>query len=123
MLAESDLIAFVGVKDLPRARAFYQDVLGLPLLGEEETALRFDANGTTLRVSEVPEPARARYTVLGWEVADLVAAVRGLSDAGIAFQRYEGFVQDDLAVWTAPDGTRVAWFEDPDGNLLSLSQP
>lgn len=122
MLAVSDLIGFVGVKELPRAREFYEGVLGLSLTAEEGSALVFDAHGTPLRVSEVPVPASAKYTVLGWSVADIAKTIRGLTERGVTFTHYEGFSQDELGIWTAPDGTQVAWFEDPDGNLLSLTQ-
>jgi catechol 2,3-dioxygenase-like lactoylglutathione lyase family enzyme len=122
MLATSDLIAFVGVQDLARARPFYEDILGLPLKAEEGTALVFDANGIVLRVSEVPKPASAKYTVLGWSVDDIATNIQRLTERGVTFARYEGFAQDDLGIWTAPDRTQVAWFEDLDGNLLSLTQ-
>jgi catechol 2,3-dioxygenase-like lactoylglutathione lyase family enzyme len=81
-----------------------------------------DAHGTTLRVTAVPERAPAGYTVLGWEVADLEGEVDALAARGVGFSRFEGMDQDDRGIWTAPDGTRVAWFADPDGNTLSLSE-
>lgn len=123
MLGSRDIIAFLGVTDLARARSFYEEVLGLPLVGEEEgQALVFDANGTSLRITKVPEPARARHTVLGWVVRDIGKTAQALAAQGVSFARYEGFSQDELGVWKASDGTRVAWFPDPDGNILSLTQ-
>jgi predicted enzyme related to lactoylglutathione lyase len=122
MLGSTDAIAFVGATDLGRARVFYEQVLGLPLTGCTDFACVFDANGTMLRVTAVPEVARGGYTVLGWHVADIAAAVGDLSAKGVVFLRYDGMDQDDSGVWTTSGGDRVAWFADPDGNILSLTQ-
>jgi catechol 2,3-dioxygenase-like lactoylglutathione lyase family enzyme len=121
MDSSSKLMAFVGTRNAERAKEFYRDKLGLNLVHDDGFALQFDANGTTLRVSRVPELNPAKFTVLGWEVPDIVAAVKQLHDSGITFERYE-FAQDELGIWTAPSGARVAWFKDPDGNILSVSQ-
>jgi catechol 2,3-dioxygenase-like lactoylglutathione lyase family enzyme len=122
-LGPSKLVAFVGVHDAERAKAFYQHVLGLPLVSEQlPFALVFDAGGTMLRVTIVPEVAARKYTVLGWDVPDVNAAVKRLRLAGVQFQRYEGMSQDDLGIWTAPSGAKIAWFQDPDGNVLSVTQ-
>ncbi len=122
MLSHCDLVAFVAVRDAERAKRFYRDLLGLPLIGEDSFALVFDAHGTTLRVSIVPELAPAKHTVLGWTVSDVASAVRELNAEGVTVVRYPFLAQDDAGIWTAPSGSRVAWFEDPDGNLLSLTQ-
>lgn len=122
MLESSDLVAFVAATDLPRARAFYEQTLGLPVLEHNDFACVLDAHGTMLRVTAVPEVARAGYTVLGWRVADIAAATRELTARGVTFLRYEGMSQDEHGIWTAPDGAQVAWFADPDGNTLSLTQ-
>ena len=122
MLGQAKLVAFAADSDAARARAFYRDVLGLKLISEDGFAIVFDAQGTTLRVSLVKEVVAAPYTVLGWGVADIAAAVKGLSAAGVRFERYPWMEQDDLGIWSAPGGARVAWFKDPDGNLLSVSQ-
>ena len=123
MLGSSKITAFVGVRDPERAKAFYRDTLGLKLVSEQlPFALVFDGGGAMLRVTIVPKVVAASYTVLGWSVADIAATVRGLEAAGIRFQRYEGMKQDDLGVWTSPSGARVAWFQDPDGNVLSVTQ-
>jgi catechol 2,3-dioxygenase-like lactoylglutathione lyase family enzyme len=116
------LVAFVPTTDLPRARSFYADVIGLRLVDESPFACVFDANGTMLRVTPVRKLSRAGYTVLGWAVDDLAATVRELVAAGVAFQHYRGMEVDEAGIWTAPGGDRVAWFEDPDRNLLSLTQ-
>jgi catechol 2,3-dioxygenase-like lactoylglutathione lyase family enzyme len=123
VLATAEVIAFVGVTDATRAKTFYQDKLGLRFASEEPGhALVFDAGGTMLRVSVVREVPPARYTVLGWKVGDVGAAVDALVAKGVTFERFPGFTQDARGVWTTPDGTRIAWFKDPDGNLLSLTQ-
>ena len=120
MLRDSPLVAFVATTDLERARTFYESVLGLDVVHADGFACVVDAHGTTLRVTAVPERAAAAYTVLGWDVADLDREVDALvaRGSGLALRR-DG--PDDRAIWTAPDGTRVAWFADPDGNTLSLS--
>ena len=122
MLASSRLVAFVATSDAARAKAFYGGVLGLRLISEDGFAVVFDANGTTLRVGIVPELVLAPYTVLGWGVKDITAMVRGLAAAGVPFERYAWMQQDELGIWSAPGGAKVAWFQDPDGNVLSVSQ-
>ena len=122
MLGSSDLVAFAASTDLPRARAFYEGVLGLPAVEQNDFACVFDANGTMLRVTAVREVSPAGYTVLGWRVADIEAVVAGLSARGVAFSRFDGMEQDDNGIWTSPGGSKVAWFTDPDGNVLSLTQ-
>jgi catechol 2,3-dioxygenase-like lactoylglutathione lyase family enzyme len=122
MLGSSDLVAFAASADLPRARVFYEQILGLPVVEQNDFACVFDANGTMLRVTAVREVSPAGYTVLGWRVADIEAIVRGLSARGVAFSRFDGMEQDDNRIWTSPGGDKVAWFTDPDGNVLSLTQ-
>lgn len=122
MLGSSHVVAFVAATSLDRARAFYERVLGLPVAEHDEFACVLDANGTMLRITAVPEVARAGYTVLGWRVDDITAVVRDLTGKGVAFRRFDGLEQDDDGIWTAPGGARVAWFSDPDGNTLSLTQ-
>jgi catechol 2,3-dioxygenase-like lactoylglutathione lyase family enzyme len=122
VLESSDLVAFVAATDLRRARVFYEQTLGLPVLEQDDFACVLDAHGTTVRVTAVPEPARAGYTVLGWRVTDIAAAVSDLTARGVTFLRYGGMSQDEQGIWAAPGGARVAWFADPDGNTLSLTQ-
>lgn len=122
MLTTSDLIAFVAASDLATSRAFYEDQLGLPLVEETAFACVFDAHGTQLRVTAVAEVARPGYTVLGWQVTDIAASIDHLVPRGVRFARFEGVEQDAKGVWTTPNGDRVAWFTDPDGNVLSLTQ-
>ena len=122
MLGSQQIMTFVGTRDPARAKAFYRDTLGLRLVSEDGFAVVFDANGIMLRVTTVHELGGAKYTVLGWHVPDIGAAVRELHAAGVQFERYEGLPQDESGIWTAPGGARMAWFKDPDGNVLSVAQ-
>lgn len=122
VLGSQELVAFVATRDPSRAKEFYRDTLGLPLVSEDEFALVFDTAGTMLRVTRVQEVAAAKYTVLGWRVADIVRTATNLQTAGITFERYLGMQQDELGIWKSPSGARVAWFKDPDGNTLSITQ-
>jgi catechol 2,3-dioxygenase-like lactoylglutathione lyase family enzyme len=122
MLERSDVIAFAAAADLDRARVFYEQVLGLPVAEQTDFACVVDAYGTMLRITAVPEVARAGYTVLGWRVDDITATARGLADRGVVFRRYDSMDQDEDGIWTTPGGDQVAWFADPDGNVLSLTQ-
>ncbi len=122
-LSKYNIISFVSIVDVPRAKTFYQDILGLRLVTEEPPfALVFDIHGIMLRLSMVKELPPAHGTVLGWQVPEIVAPVRGLTQAGVIFERYEGLKQDELGIWASPSGAKVAWFKDPDGNTLSLSE-
>ena len=122
VLATSALIAFVATAAPERAKAFYRDVLGLPLRSDEEYALVFDANGRMLRVAKVEALTPLDRTVVGWQVEDIESVARHLGERGVQFERYGWMDQDDLGIWTTQDGSRVAWFRDPDGNVLSLTQ-
>ena len=122
MLGQCNLIAFIATTDAARARSFYADVLGLRFVADEPHALVFDAHATMLRVQKVKEHIPAPHTLLGWEVADVVAKVRALKDKGVRCEKYGFLQQDDLGIWTAPGGAKIAWFKDPDGNTLSLTQ-
>ena len=122
MLGEQQVVAFVGATDLDRSTAFYRDVLQLTLVERNAFAAVFDAGGTMLRVTAVAGVVPAGYTVLGWRVTDIRAQVEALAVAGVSFLRFEGMPQDALGIWTTPGSDRVAWFADPDGNTLSLTQ-
>jgi len=123
MHASARLVAFLPSVDLDRARPFFHDALGLRLSEDSPFACVFDAQGTELRVTRVDRAPEAPFTVLGWTVDDIAAAIAELTGRGVTFVRFDGMDQDDLATWTAPGGARVAWFKDPDGNTLSLTQP
>jgi len=122
MLADQPITAFTSTTDLTRARAFYEGALGLPVLYEDEYAVVLQGQNAAIRVTLVEHLAPQPFTILGWQATDLTAAVRELAAAGVAVERFDFFDQDDDGVWTAPSGDRVAWFKDPDGNTLSLSQ-
>lgn len=104
------------------ARAFYEGALGLRLTSSSPFGDTFDCDGTELRVAAVGEMQPAHYTVLGWAVDDIDAAIDALHEAGVELADFERVPQDDRRVWLAPDGTQVAWFHDPAGNVLSLHQ-
>jgi catechol 2,3-dioxygenase-like lactoylglutathione lyase family enzyme len=122
-LAQYNIIGFVTIVDVARAKEFYGNTLGLRLINQEPPfALVFDAHGIMLRLGMGKELPPAQGTVLGWQVPDIAAAVRDLGQAGVAFERYSFMQQDELGIWTTPTGAKVAWFKDPDGNILSVSE-
>ena len=126
LLTTAPIITFLATANAKRAKVFYRDVLKLKLSGEDEFALVFEIGkagaDVLLRVVKVDEPTIAPYTVLGWHVTDMAQAVRTLRRRGVRFQKYKGMRQDKSGVWTSPSGAKVAWFKDPDGNTLSLTQ-
>ena len=123
MLARNKLMAFVATRDGARARAFYEGTLGLTVISDDDFALALDAGGTMLRVQKVGELAPHPFTALGWEVPDIAATIDTLGARGVVFARFPGLGQDDRGVWVSPSsGARIAWFKDPDGNTLSLTQ-
>jgi len=112
----------ICTKDRARSTAFYRDTLGLTLAHEDNFAAVFNTGGVTLRVSVVADFTPHEHTILGFHVADVPAAVKALGELGVAFNRYPAFPQDDLGILTLPGGAvRVAWFQDPDGNILSVT--
>ena len=122
MLGSSRLVAFVSTTDARRARDFYQNTLGLSFVADDGSALVMDAGGVMVRVARVKALTPAPYTTLGWGVTDIVSVVEGLRSRGVVFERFAGLKQDEAGVWLSPSGARVAWFKDPDGNLLSVTQ-
>jgi len=122
VLRTCDLIAFAATTDLERARAFYEGVIGLEVREQSPYACVFDAAGTMLRVTAVGAVTQPGYTVLGWRVPDIVEAMIALAARGVRFLRYDGMEQDEHGAWTTAGGDRIAWFRDPDGNVLSLTQ-
>ena len=118
-----NLVGFVTIVDAERAKAFYRDTLGIPLVSEElPFALVFDANGIMLRLAIAGQRSPNPGTVLGWQVPEITSAARALERAGVQFERYEYMQQDEMGIWTSPNGAKVAWFKDPDGNVLSISE-
>jgi len=120
-----DIVAFVPTTNPARSRSFFETTLGLRLVSEDSFALVFDANGTSIRVADVSSVKGFRpapFTVLGWAVGDIQAVVTDLSSRGVQFQRFPGMEQDAHGIWTSPSRARIAWFADPEGNVLSLTQ-
>jgi predicted enzyme related to lactoylglutathione lyase len=121
-LRDAAIVAFAPTTDARRARGFYEGVLGLAVEDVNDFACVVRGGGTMLRLTTVDSFTPHPFTVLGWAVPDLDATMAGLVAAGVEFLRYDGMGQDDAGVWTAPSGGRIAWFHDPDGNVLSLTQ-
>ena len=122
MLNSSNIVAFVPTKNAEQSRTFYEGVLGLRFVKDDDFAIVFDANGIMIRVAKMKDFTPAPFTVLGWQVSGIEDVVRGLQKKGVHFEIFGFFKQDELGIWTAPTGDKVAWFKDPDGNILSVSQ-
>ncbi len=123
MLAQAELIGFIPAVDADRARRFYVDTLGLTFISDDPFAITVRSGTTEIRISRVEAFNPAPHTLLGWKVPDIEAAVEKFVADGIVFERYPFLEQDTYGIWSTPDGiARVAWFKDPDGNLLSISQ-
>jgi catechol 2,3-dioxygenase-like lactoylglutathione lyase family enzyme len=122
MLSKCAVIGFVPTKDAVRARAFYVDTLQFSFESDDQFAIVVRANGTMIRIVRMQEYTPAPYTILGWEVPDIDKEVSELSAAGVQFRRIPQLPQDPSGIWTSPSGSKVAWFHDPDGNVLSVSQ-
>jgi len=130
MLGSAEVVTFIATLDPAKARPFYEETLGLRFVKDDNFALVFEmakepggeGKGVVLRVVKVATLLPHPFTVLGWNVADITKTVTALAERSVTFERYPWMPQDGLGVWTAPDGTRVVWFKDPDGNLLSVSQ-
>lgn len=123
MLGSATITALVGTMKPELAKAFYADTLGLTFVNDDGFALVFEGKNARVRVSRVPAVAPAAYAVLAFTVDDIEKEVDGLTAKGVAFARFGFFVQDARGIWSAPDGTKVAWFHDPDLNLLSIVKP
>jgi catechol 2,3-dioxygenase-like lactoylglutathione lyase family enzyme len=122
LLGALNIVAFVPSKDPAKARSFYEGVLGLRFVKDDGFAMVLDANGIMIRVAKVPEFKPAQFTILGWQVFGIEKVVTGLQEKGVHLERFGFLEQDSLGIWTAPSGDKVAWFKDPDGNVLSVSE-
>ena len=122
MLDSARLMAFVPIRDAKKSRPFYEEVLGLRFISDDGFALVMDSNGVTIRLAKAGDFKPAGFTILGWQVPEIEAAVSDLGKRGVQFEKFPGLPQDEHGIWTAPGGAKVAWFKDPDGNILSLSQ-
>lgn len=122
ILTDKKLKAFVPTIKPEEAKLFYRDVLGLKLLSQDDYATEFYTNGTLLRVITVQELKPQVFTILGWNVDNIIATIQSLNARNIFCEQYDFLEQDDLDIWTSPNGSKVAWFKDPDGNVLSLTE-
>jgi catechol 2,3-dioxygenase-like lactoylglutathione lyase family enzyme len=122
MLGKATITAFVATAKPARSKQFYQETLGLRVVSDDQFAIAFDCAGVQLRIQKVDKLQPHAFTALGWRVPNIRATVEGLSKRGVSFERYAYLEQDEFGVWLAPSGASVAWFKDPDGNLLSLTQ-
>ena len=122
MLKSAKIIAFAPIRDSKRSRPFYEGILGLHFVSDDPFALVMESNGVMVRLAKVPNFKPAGFTVMGWEVTNIKKEVTTLNGRGVTFERFVGIDQDELGVWASPGGAKVAWFKDPDGNILSLSQ-
>jgi catechol 2,3-dioxygenase-like lactoylglutathione lyase family enzyme len=122
MLKKSDLIGFVATSNAAKARQFYEEILGLEFMSGDQFALVFKSNGTMLRIQKVDHVSPHAYTALGWKVGNIAQEVELLANRGVQFERYEGMNQDKSGIWTSPSKAKIAWFKDPDGNILSLTE-
>lgn len=122
MIFQGRMIGFIPASDARKSRQFYEEVLGMLFVSDDNFALVMDANGTPIRIVRVGAFTPAPFTIMGWEVAGIGNVVQQMAAQGVTFKKYGFPGQDDSGVWTAPDGAKVAWIEDPDGNVLSLSE-
>lgn len=115
-------ISFIATAAADKARHFYETVLGLRCVSDDPFALVFDLGATSLRIQKVDTMPEVNYTVLGWEVDDIHGCVETLAEKGVSFNLFSQLPQDELGIWSSPSGAKIAWFNDPDGNTLSLTQ-
>jgi len=122
MLADASLVAFGAITDGKRARAFYEGMLGLQFISEDDFAIVYDANGVSLRIQKVAHIQPQAFTVLGWSVSSIDTIVAELMAKGAVFERYAALRQDKHGIWQSPSGAKVAWLKDPDGNIVSFTE-
>jgi catechol 2,3-dioxygenase-like lactoylglutathione lyase family enzyme len=123
MLGQEKFVGIIPVSDTDSVRSFYVDTLGLHVVRDTEFALVLDARGTLLRITPVPDYSPRPFSIASWQVPDVAAAVQELADHGVHCKHY-GEDQDELGIWSDPSGTgKVAWFEDPAGNVLWVAGP
>ena len=123
MLGNCGIVAYAATADSVSAKRFYAEILGLTFVHEDDFALVFEANGTPLRIQKLTKFVPQAHTLLGWTVADIADTVRRLASNGLAFENYGFPGQDPSGIWPSPSGAKIAWFKDPDGNVLSLTEP
>jgi len=122
MLAAGKMVGFIPTRDYEKARSFFENQLGFEFVSQDQYALVMSAGGNKIRISKLPDFTPLKATILGWEVEDIEAVATWLKNNGVSLEKYP-FVQDrELGIWTTPTGDKVAWFRDPDGNILSIGQ-
>ena len=121
MLGSQSIVGFIPTKDFGQAKEFYGDTLGLRVVSEDQFAVVFESAATMIRVVKVGDFTPVKFTILGWLVDDIDETAAALQKRGVVFERFPGMEQDEQGIWRAPGGARVAWFKDPDGNVLSIS--
>lgn len=122
MLNTSYLVCFTATSKSDASKVFYQDVLGLTLIEDNPIAIVFDVNGVMLRIQKVANHVPLHCTAVGWHVQHIKSVIDELTKKGIQFERFHGMDQDERGIWKAPSGAKIAWFKDPDGNILSLTE-
>lgn len=120
VLSSTTTCAFIATRNRASAKTFYGGVLGFAMKSEDEYGVVFAMNNANLRITPLPDFTPHQHTVLGWNVSDVPGTVKALTDAGISFERYDFLEQDGLGIWKHGEA-QVAWFKDPDGNILSIS--
>lgn len=122
MLDSAKLVGFIPTKDYDAARAFYEGKLQFEFVSLDQFALVMRVGGHMIRIVKLPNFSPLQATILGWEVSDAIATVKWLGSRGVATEKFPWVADKELGIWDAPGGSKVAWFKDPDGNILSVSQ-
>ncbi len=122
MLIDPVITAFLPTVNPELSKQFYRHILGLKLISEDNFALEFESKGVILRITIVDKFVPHPFTVLGFKIRDIGTQVKLLSEKGIAFERFSALKQDESGIWTSPGNAKIAWFKDPDKNLISLTE-
>ena len=121
MLEQGKMVGFVFTTDYERARSFYEGKLGFRFVSQDGHALVLHTGKNLIRIAKLPEFTAQRGTVLGWEVENVEATVNELTKKGVTIEKYPWVADKETGIWATPNGDKVAWFKDPDGNVLSVS--
>ena len=117
------MVGFIPTRDGDAARVFYEKKVGLRFISDDQFAVVFQSGANIIRIARTGSFTPAPFTILGWESSDIERDVRDMTARGVVFERYDYMgPQDDLGIWTSPSGAKIAWFKDPDGNTLSITQ-
>ena len=121
-LRNANPVSFLATANAPESRAFYETIIGLELIEETDFALVFAVGNSHLRIQKVSQVSPPPYTSMGWLVKDIKNVVASLKERGVVLDFHQGLAQDENGIWTSPSCAKIAWFKDPDGNTLSLTQ-